>query len=117
MPKKTTTPAISEHDAQFVKAIAHQVKLGHRTSKQKGFHDAPRNNGEDIALIHSELSEALDALRHGNPPDQHCPTFPNLNIELADAVIRIFDMSGRLGIDLGHCRQDGLQQNTSSQAR
>lgn len=49
-----------------------------------------------IALQHSELSEGLEALRTAgdNPkPDQHCPEFSNLEIEMADAVIRIMDMS------------------------
>ena len=38
----------------------------HETAKSKGWWDSERNDGELIALMHSELSEALEALRNGN---------------------------------------------------
>jgi NTP pyrophosphatase (non-canonical NTP hydrolase) len=60
------------------------------------------NVGEKIALIHSELSEALEAARQPVAlQDKHCPAFSNFSIELADAAIRIFDLAGALGIPLG----------------
>ncbi len=46
-----------------------------------------------IALIQSELSEALEAIRRGNPPSEHIPEFSALEEELADAAIRIFHMA------------------------
>jgi hypothetical protein len=52
-------------------------------------------------LIVSELSEALEALRHGNPPDDKIPEFNGAVAELADAVIRAMDMCAARGWPLG----------------
>ena len=51
-----------------------------------------RNFGESIALVHSELSEALEGERMGDPPDDKIPKFTSREAELADAIIRIMDM-------------------------
>lgn len=47
--------------------------------------------------MHSELSEALEALRHGNPPDNHIPEFSGVEAEYADTIIRIMDMAAAKG--------------------
>ena len=74
----------------------------HSWAKEKGFYEnGDRNMGEVIALMHSELSEALESERHGNPPDEHCPEFSNTEIELADCVIRISDTCAHKKYDIG----------------
>ena len=46
--------------------------------------------------MHSELSEALQALRNGNPPDDHIPEFTGVEAELADVIIRIMDVAAAM---------------------
>ena len=74
--------------------VAKQV---HSTAKEKGWWDTDRNDGEMLALIHAEVSEALEALRAGNPPDDKIPEFTGAEAELADVIIRIMDLSEARG--------------------
>lgn len=59
----------------------------------------PRNIGELLCLVHSEISEAMEGARKGLMDDKLTHR-PMLEVELADAVIRCFDMAGGLGLDL-----------------
>jgi NTP pyrophosphatase (non-canonical NTP hydrolase) len=71
-----------------------------------------RNIGEMLCLIHSEISEAMEGARKGLYDDK-LPHRPMLEVELADAVIRIFDMAGGLNLDLGGAIAEKLQYNAS----
>lgn len=72
----------------------------HNNAKSKGWHDQEREEGTLIALCHSELSEALEFSRHGNPPSDHIPEFSGVEEELADVVIRCMDMAQLKGYRL-----------------
>lgn len=52
-----------------------------------------------LALIHSEISEALEGDRKGLV-DPHLPQFDNRTVELADALIRIGDLAGAYSLPL-----------------
>lgn len=58
-----------------------------------------RNVPEMLCLIHSEISEALEGYRK-DLMDDHLPHRRAVEVELADAVIRIFDLCGYLNLDL-----------------
>jgi NTP pyrophosphatase (non-canonical NTP hydrolase) len=69
-------------------------KLVHDNAVAKGFYDTGRNSGEILALIHSEVSEALEAIRSTDPEKN------NIGEEMADTVIRVMDACEYWGIDL-----------------
>lgn len=68
----------------------------HQTASSHGFWDNT-NLPTKLALIHSEVSEALEELRVTKDPANPGDAFSE---ELADVLIRVFDLAGRLGIDL-----------------
>lgn len=67
---------------------------------------------EKLCLIHSEVSEAMEGFRKGLQ-DDHLPHRSMLEVELADAVIRIADLAGAMGLDLGGAIAEKLQYNQS----
>lgn len=88
-----TRKLVEEMDQQFILAIKTFSEGVHGLARLKGWWEQDRNDGEMIALMHSELSEALEAARHGNPKSDHIPEFSGLEEEMADVVIRIMDFS------------------------
>lgn len=124
-----------KNDKEEPMNISDIVQRAHENAVKHGFWDPAPEFGTAIALIHSELSEALEERRAGRPdlyfpcnaggvcvddiedPGLTCgsrvtdPEHPGtcsakskkpegVAVELADAVIRIADLCGHLGIDL-----------------
>lgn len=63
-----------------------------------------------LCLVHSEISEGLEGFRK-DLMDDHLPHRPMLEVELADAVIRILDIAGALEYDLGGAIKEKLAYN------
>lgn len=63
-----------------------------------------------LMLIVSELAEAMEGDRK-DIPDTHLPHRPMREVELADAVIRIFDLAGGFGLDLPGALVDKMAYN------
>jgi len=79
------------NDENFTTAFNLIAQEVNNIAISKDWWKGERNDGELIALMHSELSEALEALRHDNPASDHIPDFTGVEEELADVIIRIMD--------------------------
>ncbi len=80
--------------------ITKQDSVGCADCGGTGYCQKDRNVGELIALCHSELSEALEGHRK-NLMDDKLPTRKMFDVELADLLIRVFDLCGGLKINIG----------------
>lgn len=65
---------------------------------------------EKLCLVHSEVSEAMEGARK-NLMDDKLPHRKMIEVELADAVIRILDLGGALGLNIGAAIQEKRQYN------
>lgn len=71
-----------------------------------------RNTGELLMLVVSEIAEAMEGHRK-NLMDDHLPHRRMFEVELADAMIRIFDLAGAHGLDIGGALVEKLEYNTT----
>lgn len=100
-PNAMTTEERSAYDGlQWAQYIAH------KTATDAGWYHDPatgepvvRNFGEVVALMHSELSEALEADRKGLMDDK-LPHRSGVEVEFADCIIRILDTADAMGLDV-----------------
>ena len=90
-------------------ASVHQANIKWWHDLQTG-EPISRNKGELLALIHSEISEALEGERK-NLMDDHLPHRRMAEVELADAIIRIFDYCGAFGYDLQGAFEEKMEYN------
>ena len=109
-------PLLGCKDDYFINDIARKL---HQGALDSGWWHDPftgqrieRNQGELIALMHSELSEALEGLRK-DKMDDHLPHRKSVEVELADCVIRIFDFCGAYGLDIGGAMGEKFKYNMS----
>lgn len=112
-------------------------KQVHQNNVEKGFWEGQKNVGELLMLVVSELGEAIEAHRKGKIASfnmlKHMQkegyTWEDSNVsfksafeeeikdtfedEIADAIIRLLDLSAGLGIDIGWHIDQKLNYNKS----
>lgn len=77
----------------------------HKVSSEAGWWNDVTDENEKyivatkVALIHSEISEAMEGFRK-DLMDDHLTYLKMAEVELADAVIRILDLAGYKGYDI-----------------
>tara|TARA_R110000782_G_scaffold92621_2_gene176028 strand:- start:2340 stop:2732 length:393 start_codon:yes stop_codon:yes gene_type:complete len=92
------------------------VELCHGLVRESGWWDgvdvnAPFVIPAKLCLVHSEISEAMEGARK-DLMDDHLPHRKMIEVELADAMIRIMDLAGAMQLDLGGAMVEKLLYNT-----
>lgn len=90
-----------EKYSEFAAAFAAMTEDVHQNAVDHGWWEEDRNDAECLMLMVTELAEACEALRQGNPRDKHTPHFFSIETELADVIIRIMDFAGARGLSVG----------------
>lgn len=99
--------------------LSDYVRRCHRASREAGWwtelktgEPLVRNKGEMFMLMVSEIAEAMEGVRK-NLMDDKLPHRSMVEVELADAVIRICDFAGGFNLDLEGAVVEKLAYNTT----
>jgi NTP pyrophosphatase (non-canonical NTP hydrolase) len=104
------------------KGLNESAQVIFENNKAKGFWDKPRNVGEMLMLVVTELAEALEAHRKdkfSNWNWEQTPTREEFSAEvkdtfedeIADAMIRLLDLSAGMGINIEQHIQEKVKYN------
>jgi len=110
VPLATTENELGYHFAKAMNATCERI---HNSCVRAGWwpeNKEERNVGEILCLIHSEISEAMEGDRK-DLMDDHLPHRKMMEVELADACIRIFDLAAAKGFDLGGAIAEKFEYN------
>lgn len=122
-PPTTPAPAaplpilLTHAEADWIDAFETTSKAAYENSRAHGFWDTlPRNRGEMLMLIVTEVAEAMEGIRKG-AMDDHLPHRSSLEVELADVIVRVMDFSAGHGLDVGGAVVEKMRYNATRPAR
>lgn len=105
------TDAIDQTGEMFSLHLTQQGSMIHTWMHEQGFWNSD-NKAEKFALMHSEISEALEAMRKDLPSDK-IPGYTGEEEELADLLIRVLDYSHHFQLRLGEAIAAKMKMNLS----
>lgn len=86
---------------QFIRLFGQFAEEWNQTALEHGFDNSKTDELVQIALMHSELGEATEAIRKDITKDDHIPAYSGVEAELADVIIRAANMAAAKGLRLG----------------
>ena len=108
-------------DSVLIAAAGHALQSEcHKAARMAGWwidktgtpvQNNPMAFSNKLCLIHSEISEAMEGDRKSLKDDK-LPHRDMREVELADAVIRIFDLAGAYDMDLGGAIAEKMAYNS-----
>ncbi len=125
----TLKPCEMTDDGERVLLDQSQLQVrAHANSKEKGWWRLEPGGGVDpdpetiaakLALVHNEVSEALECVRDGDMRTLYRRPYPGFDArkpegfptELADIVIRVMDLAEATGVDLGAAILEKMDYN------
>lgn len=111
----------------LTEALADAAERVYEVNEANGWFEEDRTVGDDLALLHSEVSEMLEAYRDTGLEDATAPPIQagedpavvvlqkpeGFGSEAADVLVRLLDTCKRRGVDLGYEFERKLAYNAT----